>query len=366
MLWGRIKGHDQTLDQLDRIIVNERPAHAYLFFGPRGVGKAETAKVFAAALNCPQACGTCSSCRAVLNHTHTDFHYIAPEGSRTILRDQVMDLLHALNLKQQSGQYKVAVIDDAQFLGPEAGNALLKTLEEPPGNVVFILVADDAGQVLPTIASRCQRVRFGALGAETVHDILVSQHGIEPAQAHLAARLACGMVGEAIDMADSGLLDFRSDLTSVLLAESRGVKARVQLAVKIVGAAKKRAEKLKKTQANELAEMETLAGGPGKLSAGVKKKVVARQKRELARVERTVYRHILVFTASIFRDMLLISENADKQFITNSDLMNDREFEREGTHAKVGRALRRIEEAGHRIDQNVSPVMALENLFFTI
>jgi DNA polymerase-3 subunit delta' len=366
MLWGRIKGHEQTLERLDRIISQGRPAHAYLFSGPRGVGKAETARVFAAALNCGPACGTCASCRAVFNQTHTDFHYIAPEGSRAILREQVMELLHALNLKQQSDQYKVAVIDDAQVLGPEAANAVLKTLEEPPGNVVFILVADDAGQVLPTISSRCQRIRFEALSADIVHDILVSKHGIEPDRARLAARLARGMVGEAIEMAGNGLLDFRSDLIETLLTEKPGIKARAHLASRIVSAAKSGGNELKQAQADELAEMEALAGGPGKLSAGVKKKVAARHKRESARAERLIYKQTLVLTASIFRDMLLISENADKKFITNSDLLSDREFEREAAYDKVSLALKRIDRAERWIEQNVNPLMALENLFFAI
>ena len=366
MLWGQIKGHDETLERLDRIIELGRPAHAYLFFGPRGVGKATTAKVFAAALNCERACGTCASCRAVLNNTHTDFYYLAPEGSRTILRGQVMDLLHAVNLKRQSDQYKVAVIDDAQVLGPEAANALLKTLEEPPGNVVFILVADDAGQVLPTIASRCQRLRFGALGADIVHDILVNQHGLDPDRARLAAKLARGMVGDAIEIASGGLLDLRERMVEVLLSEKRGMKDRVALAVEITEAAKAGGEALKKSQEEELAHIEDFAGGPGKLSAGVKKKVVAGHKRETARRERAVYRHALIFTAAIFRDMLLINENADKKFITNSDLILDRARTDENTRARVARALKGIEMAGRRIEQNVNPLMALENLFFTI
>ncbi len=366
MLWGRIKGHDETLERLDRIIELGRPAHAYLFFGPRGVGKATTAKVFAAALNCKSACGTCSSCRAILNHTHTDFHYLAPEGSRTILRGQVMDLLHAVNLKQQSDQYKVAVIDDAQVLGPEAANALLKTLEEPPGNVVFILVADDAGQVLPTIASRCQRVRFGALSGDIVQDILVNQHGLDPDRARLAAKLARGMVGDAIEIASGTFLDLRERMVEVLLSEKRSIRDRVALAVEISEAAKADGESLKKNQEDELAKMEGYAGGPGKLSAGVKKKIIAGHKRDSARRERAVYHHALVFTAAIFRDVLLINENADKKFITNSDLILERAPGEGNTRARVARALTRIEMAGRRIDQNVNPLMALENLFFTI
>ncbi len=366
MLWGRIKGHDETLKHLDRIISLGRPAHAYLFIGPRGVGKATTAKVFAAALNCSEACGSCSSCRAVLNHTHTDFHYLAPEGSRTILREQVMGLLHAVNLKQQSDQYKVAVIDDAQVLGPEAGNALLKTLEEPPGNVVFILVADDAGQVLPTIASRCQRIHFGALSAETVHDILVSQHGLDPERARLAAKLARGMVGEAIEIANGGLLDLRSRMVEVLLSERQSIKDRVALAVEVTETAKSDNEDLKKSQAKEVAQMEDMAGGSGKLSAGVKKKLAVAHRREIARRERAVFRHALVFTAAIFRDQLLISENADKNLLTNGDLIRGGVAASSESRERVYQALARIEMTGRRIEQNVNPLMALEDLFITV
>lgn len=365
MLWGRIKGHDRTLDQLERIISLGRPAHAYLFSGPRGVGKAETAKVFAAALNCERACGTCASCRAVLNHTHSDFHYVAPEGTRTIMIDQIRDLLHVLNLTQQAGRFKTAVIDDAQFLGQEAANALLKTLEEPPGDVVFILVADDAGQVPPTVASRCQRVRFGALGADVVQDILAA-HGVDQETARLAARLARGQVGEALEMSRNGLLEFRPELVDVLTASGPSVTSRVRLCVAVTASVKTHADRTKKAHARELAQLEELAGGPGKMGAGVKKKIEARQKRELARAERALYRHLLVLIASVFRDMLLIYENADTKFITNGDLMIGRQPAGDGTRARVSSALARIEETGRKIEQNVSPIMALENLFFLI
>src|SRR3990170_7463544 len=162
-LWEQIKGHEETINLLRGVIDKGRPSHAYLFSGPRGVGKAKTAVTFAAALNCASACGACPSCRAVFAHTHPDFHYIEPEGQQTIMRGQITELLKVVHLKKGPGAAKVVVIDEAQALGQEAANTLLKTLEEPPAGVVFILVASNIERVLSTIASRCQRIAFGAL-----------------------------------------------------------------------------------------------------------------------------------------------------------------------------------------------------------
>lgn len=363
-LWERIRGHDRTVGLLQGVIDKGRPAHAYLFYGPRGVGKAKTALAFAAALNCPSACGTCVSCRSIQAHTNPDFHYVEPEGQQTILRAQIVDLLKVVHLKRRPGSYKVVVIDEAQTLGQEAANTLLKTLEEPPEGVVFVLVASNMDRVLSTIASRCQRVAFSALDVSVVADILAADHKIDPKKAKQAATLAHGMVGEAIEIAAGGFLNTRREMLKIITAEMRDSAGAAGLAADLVAVAKKRTAKVKKAQEAELSE--AIAFVEGTTHAGaIKKKLAARHKRELARLEHRCYRQVLLLAASLYRDLLIISEEVDTRFIANSDILVQME-NFSATPRQVRAALAHIEEAGRRLAQNVNPLLALENLFFAL
>ena len=363
-LWERIRGHDETIGRLRGVIDRSRPAHAYLFFGPRGVGKAKTALAFAAALNCTQgvvACGVCESCRAIQNHTHPDVHFIEPDGAHEILIAQVRELIHAVNMKKSPGNYKVAIIDDAHLLRQEAANALLKTLEEPHEGIIFVLVATSVARMLATIASRCQRVVFGALAPATVRAILVDDHGIDPATAGLAARLAHGMVGEAIELASSELLSRRGDILRDLLIEP-DVNRLVELVSGLIASVKAGSVSVK--QAND-AKLDELKGFLGDSSKGLIRQVEARQKRELGRLEQRGYRQILLVLASLYRDVLIVSEDVDDRFVANSDLIAEVRRAR-ATTAQVRSAVAGIEEAGRRLQQNVSPLLTFENLFLTL
>lgn len=363
-LWERIRGHDQTVNLLRGVIDKARPAHAYLFYGPRGVGKTKTAMAFAAALNCASACGVCPSCRSIQAHTHPDFHFVEPEGQQTIMRRQIVDLLKVVHLKRRPGGYKVIVIDEAQELGPEAANTLLKTLEEPPEGVVFVLVASNIDRVLGTIASRCQRIAFSALDSAVVSDILVADYKMAPDKAELAAGLTRGMVGEAIELAAGGLLDIRPELLKVMTDTTGDVSAPALLAENLIALAKKRTAKVKKAQEAELAEIIAFVEGSTH-AAGMKKRVAANQKRELARLEHRFYRQALLLAAALYRDLLLISENVDTRFLANRDMAGS--IERAGaTPRQVRAALANIEETGRRLAQNVSPLLAFENLFFVL
>jgi DNA polymerase III subunit delta' len=358
-LWERIGGHEETVALLRQAIA-KGPTHAYLFCGPRGVGKSQAALAFAAALSCPQACGVCPSCRAVINQTHPDFHYVQPEG-QFILRSQVVRLLKSINLKRGSGSYKAVIIDDAHNLGPEAANALLKTLEEPPDGVVFILVAQGIDRVLSTVASRCRRVLFGSLDSATVGRILERNHGVDPARAELVAKLSGGMVGEAVELATGGLLDYRNEMLS-LFSGRTDTGRRLDLAAKLVSSAKSRTAAMKKSHLAELDELAELAGG-STLTA-LKRQAAARQKREIARVEHASYRQAMGLLASLCRDLLLIAENVDKRWVAHNDLADSCV---DGLSWEKARAvLDHIEQARRRLDRNVSPLLTFENLFFAL
>jgi DNA polymerase-3 subunit delta' len=184
-----------------------RISHAYIFYGPEGVGKALAASHFAKAVNCAAAeaarpCGECPSCRKADSSNHPDISVLKPRKGASVGIDDIRALIKDVGMKPYEGRKKFYIIDDAHGMKEEASNALLKTLEEPPSDSVIILISDSLGSLLSTIVSRSQTVKFFPLRADEIRDILVKRHGIEPSRAHVASRLASGRLGEAIRFSD--------------------------------------------------------------------------------------------------------------------------------------------------------------------
>jgi DNA polymerase-3 subunit delta' len=155
---------------LQRGLQRGRLAHAYLFAGPRGCGKEAMARTLAQAVNCPlaeaDACGTCDSCRRIVENVHPDVYWLRPESkSRAIKIEQVRDFMHSVNLRSHMGGVKVGIVVDAECLNEAAANAFLKTLEEPPARTVILLLSAEPQRLLPTILSRCLRISFGPTSA---------------------------------------------------------------------------------------------------------------------------------------------------------------------------------------------------------
>ena len=168
---GEVVGQEPVVRTLARAIETGRVAHAYLFSGPRGTGKTSTAKVLAMGLNCvqgptPEPDGTCQSCRAIINNSSLDVVEMDAASNRGI--DEIRDLRDRVNLAPVAGRMKVYIIDEVHMLTPEAFNALLKMLEEPPEHVIFVLATTEKHKVLPTIISRCQAFDFRRPGVETL------------------------------------------------------------------------------------------------------------------------------------------------------------------------------------------------------
>jgi DNA polymerase III subunit delta' len=223
-MWSII-GHSDSLAVLQRALHSERPPHAWLFIGPEGVGKAATAIEFAAALNCiseTKPCGECRPCRDTLAGRHPDVELVAPGGicdepdhrehpdSRDLRICQIRRLERLLSLSPYAGGRRVAMVDAADTLRAEAANAFLKTLEEPPGESVIILLAEREERLPETVLSRCQKLRFRPVDRQTIMEALLADNASPEAAASIAAA-AAGKLGWALrTLEDAGLLEARS------------------------------------------------------------------------------------------------------------------------------------------------------------
>jgi DNA polymerase-3 subunit delta' len=207
MPWDII-GHEWAVDLLRKDIASDRLAHAYLFTGADGIGKRTLALELARAVNCeaPPApgdrCGECRPCRLIGAGKHPDVFVLRPEGAgERILVDAAREVVHAVMLKPTEAARRIALLIDFHRALPNAANALLKTIEEPPPSAVLLLTAESADELLPTITSRCRVVALRPLREETVARALRERWGVPPDRAESLARLSGGRLGWAVEQA---------------------------------------------------------------------------------------------------------------------------------------------------------------------
>ena len=219
--WNTIIGHEENKVRLKTLLQEQRMPHALLFCGPEGVGKLKAARVLAAALLCeqPEPCGTCASCRALLTDTHPDYYEVLPESrgkaAKTIKIEQIREMQQEIARIPILAKRRVVVLDGADTMNDAAANSLLKTLEEPTGQVVFILVTSARSSLLDTILSRCMPVSFGALPREALTQALV-RHGMPAEQAPELAALSDGSMGRALQLYENGGMELRDDAADFL------------------------------------------------------------------------------------------------------------------------------------------------------
>jgi DNA polymerase-3 subunit delta' len=221
---SQILGQDAVLEVLRRAIAAGKLAQAYLFVGIEGVGKATTARALAAALSCElrpgEGCGTCASCRKLAEGTHPDLIRLEPEGA-SIKIDQVRSLEEHLGYPPHEGRHRVVLIDGADRFTESAANALLKSVEEPRPQNLFVLITAAIHRVVPTLVSRCQRVRFRPLESDSVLAILGRQgEASSEAARRAAAALAGGSAGRALKLLQSEQMGTIQETVSSLLRAS--------------------------------------------------------------------------------------------------------------------------------------------------
>jgi len=219
-------GQSRAIRLLQEALKSGRTPHAYLFAGPEGVGKRTAALALARALNCEEGtapgdgCGACLSCRKIAKGLHPDVQVIVPAGA-AIKIDQVRALEADAALGLYEGKRRVFVLDGAEKMTEQAANAILKTLEEPPGRSVLILLTTTPSALPPTIVSRCQAVIFSPLPDDALHAYLV-RRGLDPGEASLIVSLSRGSLGRALSHGAESLASSRDLLLEEVEQALRG------------------------------------------------------------------------------------------------------------------------------------------------
>jgi len=354
--------------------------HAWIFTGPPGSGRSMAARAFAAALECQRdglGCGECHGCHTTLGRTHADVRFVVPEGLSIGVNEMRALVLRAASAPS-GGRWQVVVIEDADRLTEQAGNALLKAIEEPPPRTVFLLCTPSThpDDISVTIRSRCRVVALRQPPADAVAEVLVRRDKIAPDVASWAAAAAQGHVGRAKRLANDA--EAREQRDAVLSVPRRltGVGACFAAASALIKAAEaEAAHQLVETDASERSALEQAlgAGGTGRGAAGAMrgsagqlKELERRQKSRATRSKRDALDRALVDLAGFYRDVLITNLRAPVG-VVHTDVASQSE-------AAAGKwspesALRRLEAVlacRQAIDENVKPEIAVETMMLNL
>ena len=347
---------------------SDRVSHAYLFCGPAGSNKTQAAYAFARAILCegdPCAdCEGCTSqaCRHIARKAHPDVHYLAPEGAQGYVVDQIRDVMADTLLAPIQAKRKVYIIDRVDLLGIAAANAFLKTLEEPPSDVVLILLGRTRESVLPTIVSRCQVVPFRHIPASEAAGILVQNTGCTLPEASIAIEACGGSITKAADFLRSKeraqlRLTMTQALASLACADDLDV---LGYAAEIVLASKAPLDRVRQEQERILDERSEF------LQKSALKTLETRHKRALSQASFELLRQMTSVAKSWLRDVEIICSGAER-LVINVDCFDAlRDCAERTDLARVCRALMRVQAADEAISYNVSPQVSIEAMLFEI
>ncbi len=367
LLWDDIVGHETAKRNIRTAISAGRISHAYLFAGPRGVGKSLVALATASTLNCEHGgCGECETCSRILRGVHPDVVVLEPE-QKVVTMDQVRSMRLDAYRKPRECDYKVYVIRDAERMQTETANALLKILEEPPPGVVFILLSANPESLLLTIRSRCQILYFSLILHEEIAAYLMQQ-GISREEAELLSRTSGGVLGRALKWASDS---WRRERREVVIEIARrlhkaGLSLTLGLVEELYRQVRGPAEEVAASYSSQLEELDDGSLDSGTL-AKIKKELGKKSKREQAKIDADGLREILMVLSSWYRDILVLSEGVGKDLVINVD--RSKELSADVGMVETDRALeciRFIGEARRAIARNVDHRANLERTLFNI
>nr|WP_255426914.1 DNA polymerase III subunit delta' [Pseudonocardia sp. C8] len=346
--------------------------HAWLFTGPPGSGRSNAARAFAAALQCRyDGCGECAACRTTLAGTHSDVREINPEGL-SIKVDEMRALVQLAARRPATGAWQIVIIADADRLTEGASNALLKAVEEPAPETVWLLCApsDHPEDVPVTIRSRCRPVHLRSPSPDAVAGVLRDRDGIEPEQARWAASVCGGHVGRARRLARDAQARARREEILAVPTKLRRLGDAFFHADVLIRSAEAEAEELRASR--DESEREELAvamgaGGTGKGAAAAARSAKAaerdlekRQKSRATRTQRDALDRALVDLAGFYRDAIVAASGSGVP-LTNPD--REREVRVAAAEWGPESSLRRLEAVlacRDALEQNVKPRIAVE------
>ena len=347
---------------LERAIASGRASHAYLFLGAPGSGKLDAAWALAQAIICDEGgCGACDACVRVARHTHPDVHYLAPESVTGYLIAQTRDLIDDVALAPIRARSKVYIVDRAEQLKADSANALLKTLEEPPHGVTFILLGTSAETILPTIVSRCQCVPFRMIAPEDAARAVERACGVPLERCRMAVAVAGSPTRAVAFLKSASRQDARRRMLRAIDALPHADNLDILDAAKeLVVAVKAPLDEVKSTQEAVLAENADF------LSRGALKQLEDRNKRELNARERSGIMEVLASARSLLRDVLATLEGVPGG-IVNEDAADivERLAHAAGPVGALA-AVEAVSAAEHAIARNVTPQLTFEVMLFDI
>jgi DNA polymerase-3 subunit delta' len=348
-----------------------RPHHAYLFAGPEGSGKQQAARAFAAALLCPRGgCGECRDCRLALADRHPNLVVVEPEGRDIRVGDGPDDhgtarwmVAWASRTAPEAG-WKVFRIEQADRMTPEAADVLLKGLEEPTGETVFILSSARPDELPETVRSRCQTVTFHPLAEDFVVETLTNE-GAPEERARLATRIAGGNLGRArrIAVTDEGLA-FRKSALEALSAAGGGSAGALAAAERLMAAAKEYQKGLGRDLEAALEPFtDPETGVPLKQFRAEIRRLEERHLRRERRAERDFLDWSLLALEAVFRDSLLAAAGGAREWSINLDLDPGKL-----SAGEAARAVEVIEDAREALadETNLNVRLILEEAFLRL
>lgn len=360
-------------DFLARAVVEGRLSHAYLFLGAPGSGKSEAALALAQCIVCPNGgCNACDECIRVRHRTHPDVRIIEPESATGYLVEQVRELIEDVSLAPVRSAAKVYIITNAGLLRREAANALLKTIEEPPDDVTFILIGRTIDAILPTIVSRCQRIPFRIVSPDVAVHEVERAVGANPTEARIALAVA-GTPERASEFLKSSsrrqvrrlmvrtITELAHDDEWDVLCSARALVEAVWEAVgRPVTKGRGKDDPVKKALA------ERIEGQEDYLSRGAIAQIEKTVRRELTARERSGMMEALAAAESLLRDVLTCCEGVPTP-IVNQDVADAVERIAAGTcTGGVVRALEAVQRAASDISHNVNPQLAFEAMLLCV